>query len=1429
MIKFDLISSIIVTVFLILEPDTFAAPIISENLGTRLPDISANVASLEMIVFDVTNTNNAGAGSLRQAILDANANAGGTDIITFNIAGTGPHVINLTSALPTITDSVVIDGTTEPDFTDKPIIVLDGTGAGSVSGLTLNENNITIRGLVINNFSQMGIVVNGNDNTIAGNFIGTDNTGMAEQGNGGTGIFLSNGASNNMIGGSLASDRNVIAGNVDDNIKIEAAAGSNNKVLGNYIGVDVLGTSVLGNGGSGIDIQANGNTVGGIADEERNIISGSLYNGIVVSGDGNILKGNYIGTDVSTTIDLGNGRNGIWINGGRNNQVGGIDTLSGNFIFNNGRNGVLVSNGTPANNQILRNSIYDNTHLGIDLSIIMDGDGFTINDPDDTDNGPNNLQNFPVISAASGNAERVNITGTLNSTPNDYFRVEFFASNSVDASGYGEGQRYLGSTNLVTDGSGDASFNTTLTAAVTAGESVSSTAIKSNAGFSAFTDASEFSEGVSVIDAITISTLIDSVTCRGLGDGAIDITVSGGLAPYTFDWLDIAGTDDPEDRTGLSAGLYTLTVTDANDQFVEEDILVSQPYNLTLSATNPFAALNITGSVNDPNPFPSFIFSGGWSIRFPADQETTFNYNSTYENEYIPDGYTLDPDWQGNCLLSYTKHDNVSTSNAFHTGASRVTEFHDFNPGDLVNASGDIYHIHGRGHFGFNSSPEGPHDWTVTYDFSALANGYLPAGTLIGFIDIDGENGLNENLLLTATGTTDPWLEVFDYTAGVPTHGTAAYNAPGKPANSYYFDGPPVSNAAIAYLTSQDLTSITINAKSAAGGGTIGMKLAAPLIPFVEEDVSCNGGSDGSTTVAVAGGTGPYEYLWSNGSTTKSITGLTAGMYSVTVSDANSCSDVLSQTIAEPALPLAATITDQTDILCYGNSTGSVTVEATAGTGTAPYQYSIDGSSFGSSGSFSSLLAGDYNVVVRDTNACIINIPVTISQPNELSGNISGSTQICVGDSTTITVQLTGGTQPWKVYWPGGSDLNVSGTEPYDFTFNTGPLSSTSSYGSAEVTLSDTNDCAGTIGGNAEITVNSAVGSPVFDLGATSSRCPLEEIITYRATASNSIGIIYLLDSVSIDSGNSIVAETGEVRFVEGWYGMSIITASAEGCFGPSSSTHEVTIEDLVDPVISCPPATTEYLNEDCEFILPDFASSATIQDNCDLEPVIIQSPLPGVLLTGSGTSHEITLLARDAAGNEATCVFDITLEDNILPDVLTLNDTTVIITDATYEVDISMPKPVFYDNCGILSVVNDFNGSANASGTYPYGTTNVVYTVTDNNNNTAQFYQQVIVDIENGPDHGLIIPEGFSPNEDGLNDRFEILGIEQYPDNELRVFNVHGNEVYRMEEYDNSWDGTSASNLNKGGRLPTGTYYYALYLGTGSDFIKGFVYLRRE
>jgi gliding motility-associated-like protein len=284
-----------------------------------------------------------------------------------------------------------------------------------------------------------------------------------------------------------------------------------------------------------------------------------------------------------------------------------------------------------------------------------------------------------------------------------------------------------------------------------------------------------------------------------------------------------------------------------------------------------------------------------------------------------------------------------------------------------------------------------------------------------------------------------------------------------------------------------------------------------------------------------------------------------------------------------------------------------------------------------------------------------------------------------------------------------------------------------------------------------------------------------------------------------------------------------------DDCGNTTIVTQTINVDDSTSPVFECPADLTENIVLDCEFSIPDYSELINLSDDCDPLPSFIQFPTPGTVLSGSGTFQEIVLTANDANGNESTCSFNLLLLDNTPPEAISLSDTSVIIPEGVFQTSIDMPLPVFTDNCGIFSVTNDFNGGSDASGIYQYGSTTVVYTVTDINNNTATFNQQVVVGLENELENGLVIPEAFSPNEDGLNDRFEILGIEQYPENDLYVYNVNGIEVFYMKDYDNSWDGTSTGNMDDGNKLPTGTYYYVIYLNGKDSLRKGFVYLRKE
>ena len=364
--------------------------------------------------------------TLREAITSANNNANvnadvvavgayGTDTINFNIAGAGVHTIAPLSALPTITDPVIIDGYTQPgsaantQTTDGDgavlLIELNGANAGDANGLTITAGDSTIRGLVVNRF----------------------------------------------IGASGS------AGNA-----IALTSGSDNVIEGNFLGTDASGTIALGNEDNAINVESgsNDNLIGGTDPDARNVISGNLSVALFVATSGNIIQGNFIGTQRDGRNPLGNlqGIGFVGVGNANNNLVGGSVPGAGNIIAFNDIRGVVGEADAGTGNAILGNSIFGNGALGIDWI----PEGPTLNDTGDGDDGFNKLQNFPVISTVQGGFPSVTLTGSLNSTPNTVFRLEFFGNAGANSSGFGEGGFFLGSTEVTTDASGDVSYNVTL-------------------------------------------------------------------------------------------------------------------------------------------------------------------------------------------------------------------------------------------------------------------------------------------------------------------------------------------------------------------------------------------------------------------------------------------------------------------------------------------------------------------------------------------------------------------------------------------------------------------------------------------------------------------------------------------------------------------------------------------------------------------------------------------------------------------------------------------------------------------------------------------------------------------------------------------------------------------------------------------------------
>jgi hypothetical protein len=407
----------------------------------------------------VTSTNNSGAGSLRQAILDANATAA-ADAISFNLPGSGPFLIQPLSALPAITFPVTIDGTTQPGFTGTPIVQIDGSLAGNgVHGLLISGGMSTVRGLVIGRFGGTGAgdgihLQGASGNIIENNFIGTDVTGTAARANTGSGVVV-DGAASNTIGATVAAGRNLLSGNASSGVVIRGASATANLVAGNFIGTRADGGAALANGSSGVLVDgAPGNTIG-ISNVLPNVISGNGADGVLINGagaTGNLLRGNYLGAGVTGMTAVRNTLAGLAILSS-NTTAGGSTVGQRNSIAFNGSNGVTVGSG--AGNRLMRNPIFSNTALGIDLG----GDGVTLNDAGDADTGANGLQNAPVLVSATTDSSSSTIAGTFNSRPAATFTIEFFSSPECDASGFGEGRQYFLTTTLTTDAGGDAAIN----------------------------------------------------------------------------------------------------------------------------------------------------------------------------------------------------------------------------------------------------------------------------------------------------------------------------------------------------------------------------------------------------------------------------------------------------------------------------------------------------------------------------------------------------------------------------------------------------------------------------------------------------------------------------------------------------------------------------------------------------------------------------------------------------------------------------------------------------------------------------------------------------------------------------------------------------------------------------------------------------------
>jgi CSLREA domain-containing protein len=430
-----------------------------------------------LIGTDAAGTSANGNGFAGVTLLAAGNTVGGTtpgagNVISGNVTGiSADHVPGAMTLIQgnligtDVTGTVALGNTEDGMFIQGMPYTIGGTTAAARNVISGNTDGIEIGD-------------NADDLVIQGNYVGVDITGTAPIPNSGYGIRLHN--DGHIVGGTEAGAGNVIGGSGAAGIFVNSTSAT---VQGNLIGVDAAGTGTAGNV-IGVRIEnATSNTIGGSAQGAANIISGNVLFGVQLIGNssGNVIEGNYIGTNASGA-SLGNGvalvEPGVLVN-----ATADGNQIARNTIAFNGAQGVFIEAGTGVH--VSENRIHSNGELGGFLGIDLGPSGVTGNDAGDADAGPNNLQNFPLVTLAYRNGGTV-VEGTLNSAASTTFTLEFFANSACDASDHGEGETFLGSAMVTTDGAGDASFTETLATAATAGDGVAATATDPDGNTSEF-------------------------------------------------------------------------------------------------------------------------------------------------------------------------------------------------------------------------------------------------------------------------------------------------------------------------------------------------------------------------------------------------------------------------------------------------------------------------------------------------------------------------------------------------------------------------------------------------------------------------------------------------------------------------------------------------------------------------------------------------------------------------------------------------------------------------------------------------------------------------------------------------------------------------------------------------------------------------------
>ncbi|MGE3653699.1 MAG: PKD domain-containing protein [Flavobacteriales bacterium] len=492
------------------------------------------------------------------------------------------------------------------------------------------------------------------------------------------------------------------------------------------------------------------------------------------------------------------------------------------------------------------------------------------------------------------------------------------------------------------------------------------------------------------------------VTCFGGSDGSAAVVVSGGSPPYSYSWSPSGGSGSS--ASGLTAGNYTVTISDTGNCTLPKSFVITQPAELVANPTFTSSTCGLSNGTINANVgggTPGYVYS--WSTG-----DTTANISNVMAGTYS--------------VIVTDNHNCVDTATVVLTNATpalvatintsnNVSCFGGNDGSALVTVTG------GTATFTYTWTPIGGNTATGT---NLIADDYL--------VTVTDVNGCSDTSTITITEPATPVtisLSQTNVSCNGGNNGQAIVTPSGGTPNYSYLWSNADADSIAGNLSANTYTLTVTDANGCSVDSSVVITQPNLLTATITKtNVSCNGGNDGQAIITPTGGTTPYSYLWSNADADSIAGNLVAGTYSVTVTDALGCTYTDSVVITQPQA-LSFTFS-HTDVSCNGGNDGLASVIVSGGT--LPFTYSW--SNGGNTSSINGLIAGTYTLTVTDGKGCSLLDSVVVSEPAVLALTSTDSDVLCFGENTgTSTVHATGGNVPYNYNWSpsGGSDSTATG------------------------------------------------------------------------------------------------------------------------------------------------------------------------------------------------------------------------------------------------------------------------------------------------------------------------------------------------------------------------------------------------------------------